>query len=268
MCSKKKNQTIRLEEEMRDVLEPYTVTYPNEKEINETIYALRPYVPKPNKKKDSITDHLYVLFQQVIPEISIFSKLYWAVSAFLYIIGYLFTLYASQDYLLMLIIITPLPFVFGLFEVFKGREQGVLELEMACKYSAYQVMLARLLIISLYNIGLSFALTLVVSAKLAVPIWEILLIWLTPFTLFAAISLWISARFRHTSFTVLLISCWIIFSLFALSFDAITNISNSILLFRQIFFLILGISLCYLQVRKILLAYQPFNEEDSIGISS
>src|SRR5699024_10598864 len=111
--------------------------------------------------------------------------------------------------LLLLTIITPLPFIFGLFEVFKGRESGVLELEMACKYSAYQVMLSRLLLISLYNIGLSLGLSLITSLKLAIPIWEIILIWFAPFTVFAAICLWLSARFRNTSFTVLLISCWV-----------------------------------------------------------
>lgn len=245
-------------EAMAGTLHKFLVKYPDESEIKETIESLRTYVP--DKRKESVNLHgqFYSLMKQIMREVSVISKSYWLISALFYVVGYYFASFASMDYLLMLVMVTPIPFVLGLFEIFKGRESGMLELEMTCKFSVYQIMVSRLVLIGLYNIGLSVVLTLIFSTQLMIPIWEIILIWFAPFTIFAAISLWISMRFSHSSFVVMVISCWLIFTTALLLFEPLVELLLSRSIAKQIVLLFLGVVLCYKQVKDLMNAYRSF----------
>lgn len=264
---KRDDQTSEQEDEIEVLLHKYIVKYPDENQINQTIDALRSYVPEKQKRKITMHERLYELMKQMTNEISIVDKSYWLISLLLYVIGYFFSTYGSKDYLLMLVMITPLPFVLGLFEVFKGRESGVLELEMACKFSAYQIMLSRLLLISLYNIGLSLILTFIVSTNVLVPIWEMILTWFAPLTIFVSITLWVSMRFRHTSFIVLVLLCWIIFSISMLLFEPVADLLMNRSIMKHLTLLIVGIVLCYRQVMVFINTYMSFDGADDIESS-
>lgn len=267
MKSREDDQMNEIEEDLRDSLHKYLVKYPDDHQINKTIDALRSYVPEKQKTKTPTYEQLYGLLKQMATEISIVNKSYWLISLFLYVIGYFIATYTAHNYLLMLIIITPLPFIFGLFEVFKSRESGVLELEMACKFSAYQIMLSRLLLVSLYNIGLSLVLILLVSKNLAISVWGILFIWLAPFTIFAAMTLWISMQFKHVSFIVLVIASWIVFSASILVYEPLANLLIDRSMIKQVFLMILGVSLCYQQIKSLKIKYVYFDGVDSIETS-
>src|SRR5699024_9831836 len=183
-----------------------------------TIDTLRQYVPSKQKQSTKSSEALFRLIKRLATEITLISKIYWFTSVILFILGYLITSYGAYNPLLTLIIIAPFPFILGLIEVFKGRERGLLEIEMTCKLSAYEIMLSRLLLIGVYNIALNTILTFSFAPQIdTVSMLQILFSWMTPLTFFAAISLWISMKFRGPVFMVILVSLWVFFSFLIIS---------------------------------------------------
>jgi len=245
--------------EIKQELNQYLVKYPNEQKIDATIDTLRQYVPSKQKQSTKSSEALFRLIKRLATEITLISKIYWFTSVILFILGYLITSYGAYNPLLTLIIIAPFPFILGLIEVFKGRERGLLEIEMTCKLSAYEIMLSRLLLIGVYNIALNTILTFSFAPQIdTVSMLQILFSWMTPLTFFAAISLWISMKFRGPVFMVILVSLWVFFSFLIISkpnwIATILNLNFAVYLL----FLGIGIFLLALQIRRLINKYASY----------
>lgn len=248
-------------------LNQYLVKYPDEQEIDLTIDTLRQYVPHKQKNTMLEKDKLLTLIKRSATEITLISKTYWIVSAILFIFGYFITDSATYDPVLILVIIAPIPFMFGLVEVFKGRERGLLEMEMACKFSAYEIMLTRLFVIGIYNLTLNTILTIsFVSLIDTVSMWQVILIWLTPLTFFVSISLWVSMKFRGPVFITILVSLWVIFSfLFLLKpswLDGLIH-ANFVL---YLLFIGTGTLLLFLQMKQLIKKYASYEGGETVEI--
>src|SRR5690625_4424228 len=109
-------------EELKQELERYLVKYPDDEKINETIHSLRHYVPEQKQVTSGIFEWFTELIKHVGREVAVMSKLYFLLSIVLFIVGYVITLYNSYNPTLVLMTLAPLPFAFGLLEVFKGRD--------------------------------------------------------------------------------------------------------------------------------------------------
>jgi hypothetical protein len=105
-------------EEMEKELNHYLVKYPDEHKIDATIDTLRQYVP--NKQNQSMypLERLWTLIKHSGTELSLISKSYWIASTILFILGYLITIYGAYNPILTLVILAPVPFIFGLLEEF------------------------------------------------------------------------------------------------------------------------------------------------------
>ncbi|MDQ0253559.1 hypothetical protein J2S74_000931 [Evansella vedderi] len=194
-------------------------------------------------------------------EVSVVSKSYWITSMVLFLVGYFLTNYGAYNPLFTLVLLAPIPFIFGLLEVFKGREQGLLEMEMACKFSAHEIILARLFLVGMYNITLNSLLAVsFVPLVDSTTIWEMFLIWFTPFTIFAALALALSMRFRGTVFVTTFFSLWLIFIGLLLNHHAWTAHffnANTVM-----YFLLMGVGMLLLaiQVRMLIRKYSTYEE--------
>lgn len=233
--------------ELEKELQSFIVKYPDENKINDTIQALRPYLPKEKEKNNPFMD----LIRHAISEVSMIRRPYWLLSLLLFAIGYFVITTTKTDPLKMLIILAPLPFVLGLFEVFRGREEGVLELEMTCKFSAYEIILSRLLIISLYNFLLSIVLTITLSSMIVLPLFKVIITWFAPLIMFSVLALSLSMTFRGHAFIVTVISCWLIFALAPFLSEALTTLYLGIPSVIQLSLIIIGLILLSFQVKKI-----------------
>lgn len=254
--------------ELEKELHQYLVKYPDEQKIAVTIDTLRQYVPHKQKNTVQMKEQLFTLIKRSATEITLISKTYWIVSAVLFILGYFITNSKTYDPVLTLVIIAPIPFMFGLVEVFKGRERGLLEMEMACKFSAHEIMLARLLLIGVYNIALNTILTIsFVSLIDTVSMWQIILVWLTPLTLFASISLWLSMRFRGTVFLTMIVSLWVVFSFIFLSKPSWLDVLIQTNFALYLLFMGVGTLLFVLQMKQLIKKYSSYEGEETVGIN-
>lgn len=253
---------------MEKGLNQYLVKYPDEQMINATIDTLRQYVPNKKKQSRKNNDRFLMLMKHTGMEFSLISKWYWLASTILFVLGYLITINTASNPLLTLVILAPVPFILGLVEVFKGREQGLLEMEMACKFSAYEIMLSRLLLISLFNITLNTLLTFGFNPLLdSTTMMEMLLVWFTPLTIFSAISLWLSMMFRGVMFVMTFASIWVFFSILVVSNPAWRDFILNMHIALHFLFVGIGITMFAFQIKRLIKKYSSYEGAETIEVS-
>ncbi|MBS4537665.1 hypothetical protein GOQ27_04270 [Clostridium sp. D2Q-11] len=238
-------------DELWSMMDSYTVEYPDEEEIDNTINELRQYVPE-KEKEEYFIDRFHYLLNKSMIEISFISKPFWIMSFILFIMG-LITMYFNKyinPYLLAMVI-SPLPFTFGLIEIFKSRDKGMMEIEMSCKTSYGEVLLSKLTIIGFYNIVLNTIFSLIISSISNVDFLRLTLIWFAPFTFISGISLWLSMKIKSSYTMTIIVSIWIgmIGTLLNTPYELIERILwMNITIYIGIS--ILGISMSFIQIRS------------------
>lgn len=240
--------------EFIDIMEQYVVNTPSNEEINLTVEKLRPYVPA---KESNVPQKLKIfrILARTFDEISFMSNNYWLISFGLTLFG-LLAILLNGDYIMkdnnvymVVILLSPLPFIFGIMEVFKGREEGVLELELSCKLSISEIILSRLVIISIYNILLNTILSgVLVFFDTRIIFWRLILMWLTPFTLVSSFSLLIVSRMRGSFVVTIFTAIWMILIMSVLSQEKIMKKIMGIDLAVYVVISILGIILLIIQI--------------------
>ncbi|MNP42510.1 hypothetical protein D3C76_1362810 [compost metagenome] len=83
----------------------------------------------------------------------------------------------------------PVPFILGLLEVFKGRDQGLMEMELTCKITSQQLMLTRLIVVLSANMVFVLLLMLAISGGTGGSIsWSVIALWYAQLMVAAGVS--------------------------------------------------------------------------------
>lgn len=187
--------------ELQKYLDEYLLEYPPDDKIDKTINVLRSYVPKRKVQKTVIGNSVKTFIKAIISEVSFMSKLYWFGSFVLFLAAYLFITLRGRNPYILILAISPAPFAFGLMDVFRGREDGVWELEASCKRSIQEIMMSRLLLISIYSVLLNafFAgiLGLVSTQIMKLGVIRLTLLWSAPFSLVSSLALLLAIKIRN-----------------------------------------------------------------------
>jgi hypothetical protein len=202
-----------LDENLDYILQQYHVLYPDESEINRTIEALRPYVP--SKKCAAHFANIKNLLYRTAVCMNFTSISFWIISAVIYGIGFILTINTPIEAYKTVLVLAPLPLVYGLLEVFRGREEGVLELELSCRISPQEIVVSRILVAGAYNTILNIALSLAfLFLKPSVMFWKITLFWLLPMLLTGSAALWLCSRIKSIYAVPATLSFWFVCAAF------------------------------------------------------
>lgn len=261
------------EEDIKNLIEMmdyYVVEMPQEDEVNKTIDNLRQFVPKKKKRRST---KVFQAIKMAVNDVSFLSSTYWLVSFGMFVLG----LYAvgtdridivnnNNNPYIMAIILSPIPFIFGILEIYKGREEGVMELELSCKMSIGEIMISRIIIVSIYNILLNTILSIVlVHLNSSVIFLRITLMWFTPFTLISGIGLFLVAKLRGSLVTTIFTSIWMIFSISILLQREIADKMMEVNIVVYIVLSILGTVIFLFQMRGYLNRNNTFYEGGVLG---
>ena len=250
-------------------LEQFLVKYPDEYMIDDTIDTLRQYVPDKKKEPMKVFKRLLMLITNSKAEISFISKSYWIISIVLFILGYLITSYSAYNPLATLVTLAPFPFIYGLIEVFRGRDEGLLEMEMACKFSANEIMLSKLLVIGIFNIFLNTLLTVAFAPLLvSINIFKVVLFWFTPFIIFATMALWLSMKLRASILVMSLLPLWVFFSTIVVTDPTWRTLILGMHTALHLLFMIIGMIILAYQIRKLMNKYSSYEGVGLIEISN
>ncbi|MFZ7132489.1 MAG: hypothetical protein ACOWWR_09060 [Eubacteriales bacterium] len=251
-------------------LENYTVKMPDEVQIDYTINHLRQYVPSKGTKFTGIYTRIRSLLEHALMETSFMNRGYWIISLMLFIIGYVVTIMNTDIHPYYVIIaLGPFPFILGLIEVFRGREEGMTEIEMSCKYSASEIMLSRIFVITLYDIFLNTVLSLLFKLSVFyVDLPTMTLCWFIPLAMISGLSLWASMKIKSQYTSMAFMLAWGSVILYSIVSERLMNMLLTLnpLVYQLIIFV--GIFIAIVQVKKIANKYLAFEGSVRVEINN
>ena len=236
-----------LEEDLMDIgdfLDSYIVSKVDEEKIDSTIDILKSYMPKEEvqhvKVHEQLLDRIKENISLVKFQFSLISKVYFVASLLLILVGTITTIRLNLSVYLSATIIAPIPILIGIFEIIKGREENVWELELSYKYSLREIVFSRLIIINVVSILISIIMSLILNnAYSQINLLKMISIWLIPIFLIGSISLIITSYYRGINSIALCISIWILGAMSISMYETIVDITHINT------FMILGISVIF-----------------------
>jgi hypothetical protein len=159
------------------------------------------------------------------------------------------------------IVMVPVPFILGLLEVFKGRDQGLMEMELTCKITSQQLMLTRLIVVLSANMVFVLLLMLAISGGTGGSIsWSVIALWYAQLMVAAGASLWLAMRVRGGTAVSLFLVGWFGLIWLILSDPRFISLVHSIQTPVLIVLAISGILLLISQIRQMSRKYTSQTE--------
>ncbi|MFJ5714513.1 hypothetical protein [Neobacillus sp. NPDC093127] len=229
------------DQELEDCFNEFTIEYPSEEKIEQTIAMLHQYVPE--KKKVH-------LFQQVYKELLGVSRIFWIANLIYLAVGIGFICLGGGNPYMTLFLLAPLPVLISLIDVFRGRDEGMIELELSFKHSPSQLILSKLATIGLFNLVCNVVLITVIDIFTEnILLSSLLKYWAVPYMVSISLCLFLSIKFRAVFAAP--ISIAILFSLgMAISqmapvYEAVPTGMFLFLFMAALFLLGLGVKMIY-----------------------
>jgi hypothetical protein len=242
----------KINEETQLMLDEFSVDFPGEEEIERTIMEIHQYVPKPKSKMLNMSNlkNLLLLSGR---EVLYISRLFWILNFVFLVFGSILTFLGHSNPYWTLFVLSPIPFVTGLIEVFKSRDHGLMELESSLKYSVQQVILSKLLIVGLFNFVLNVVLIAMFAFELHIRfnLTALLTYWVMPFTLVSSISLVISTKFRSVIASPILIAFWFALGLFISAANQSTTFIKDMGIVANLVVIVISVIIIVITIRTI-----------------
>lgn len=195
--------------QLENQLTLYCIPAVPHKQIEGTVESLRQYVPKKQRLWERQAERLADVLNTARQDAPFFSWGYWLAGIIFFTLGYWIIAAADSNIYAIMILMAPTPFILGLLELFKGRDAGMAEMEISCKLSIREVILARVVVIGAYSVLLNTLLSVFIYySQPGAYLWQLTLFWLTPFTLISAIALCVAQKVKSGYAVAFFLATW------------------------------------------------------------
>ena len=157
-----------------------------------------------------------------------------------------------------LLFLAPLPVLIGLVEIFRSRDEGMIELELSLTYSPSDLMLSKLAIVGFFNLACNLLLIVVINF-FAEPIVliELLKYWAVPYLFVITVCLFLSIRLRAVFATPISIAILFTLGLSIAQLETVYHVIPDLLFIVMFFCAMAAIGLEVKMIKKG--AYHEFN---------
>lgn len=242
-----------IDEDLKEIelfLDSYMVKKVDDEKIENTIDVLREYIPKQAeegiaiKLKQSLIGNIKSIINLAQFNISLVSKSYWILSLVLILLGVIATKKFNFNIYSSAIIMSPIPILLGIFELIKGKEENVWELELSYKYSLKETLLCKIVIILIFSILISLIMTVTLyNTNCEISLLKMIKLSLIPMFVTSAISLVIVSLYRNSNSIGVCVAIWMIqaATIDEKTIENILTIDNLTIIFMLIVSIILTI---------------------------
>lgn len=242
-----------IDEDLKEIelfLDSYMVKKVDDEKIENTIDVLREYIPKQAeegiaiKLKQSLIGNIKSIINLAQFNISLVSKSYWIISLVLILLGVIATKKFNFNIYSSAIIMSPIPILLGIFELIKGKEENVWELELSYKYSLKETLLCKIVIILIFSILISLIMTVTLyNTNCEISLLKMIKLSLIPMFVTSAISLVIVSLYRNSNSIGVCVAIWMIqaATIDEKTIENILTIDNLTIIFMLIVSIILTI---------------------------
>ncbi|WP_113673005.1 hypothetical protein [Vallitalea guaymasensis] len=250
--------TDKLENLILESIEESVINYPDDIRIDDTINTLKQYMP--NKLEKQKNKEKIPLLQKLRKDISLVSPFYWLLSFTIYIIGLSLTLISKTPYI-TISFFSPIPFIIMFFEDIKSRENNVLEMELACKYSPQVIILNKIITIIFYNLLVMSSISLIIYYVMPdTTFFNLLITWLTPMLVVSNITLYMIKKIRTSFALSAILLIWLAFIMWIINTPTVVDKLYTLNTFIYIGIIIVTTVLLIIQLRD----YINENSERSV----
>jgi hypothetical protein len=151
---------IEIDQEIKEYLDAYKVDFPNEEEIEVSIEYIMSNVQPIESKKALFQKKAKSLLVNGTRELLNFGWQFWVLNGMFMLLGAISLIQFKTDPYLTSFVLAPLPFIVGLMEILKSKDEGLVELELTLKYNAQQIFLSRLLVVGGFNLVINLVLSI------------------------------------------------------------------------------------------------------------
>ncbi|RDY24355.1 hypothetical protein CHF27_003090 [Romboutsia maritimum] len=217
--------------DIADFLDNYIVKKVDEQKIDSTIDILKSYMPKQEvqtiKEHNTFLERMKNNIDLVKFQFSLISKIYFISSLLLILVGTITTMKLDLSIYLSASIIAPIPILLGMFEIIKGRDENVWELELSYKYSLREIVLSRLIIINVVSVLIGIIISINLNNVYSdINLFKMIGIWLIPIFIISSMSLVITSVYRSINSVTLCIMIWILGAVSISIYEKIADITN------------------------------------------
>ncbi len=172
---------------------------------------------------------LHLFLDVAVAQVSILQPSFWVLSLLITFFGLLFLASAVQEreFAFLLGMIGPLVAYLGTMNIFRARQQSVLEFELACPPSLQQLTLARLIVVLGYNIIVGLPLSVLLTGRFGDGFLPLTLHWLAPMLFVTGLALPLSLRMSFNLAATCAYGVW--FCYLVLTMVAISPFSGHII---------------------------------------
>ncbi len=181
------------------------------------LFILDQAMPRHSEVRQAIRERLMrrnrlvALLATAQAQVSVLRFTFWGLSLLIVLVGAIIELSAPNALAaLWLRALAPLLAYLSVASAFRGVRLHTLEWELACPPSALQIIIARLVVVLGYDVGLGLLLSLVIWAQGSESFLLVTLYWLVPLLLVAGLALVLSLWFSVLSATALAYSGWLV----------------------------------------------------------
>lgn len=144
-------------------------------------------------------------------QVTLLDKSFWMASIIILIFG-LLSIKSSYD--IGILLLGPFVSIFSIYYLYRGRYYNVFEMEAVCKYSVYEITLARTIIIIVYNIIFASAMAFINYVQWNINIWFFIVItWLTPLLISYCFTLYYFYKNGIMHSIIINATTWIVYGL-------------------------------------------------------
>jgi len=241
--------------QIENLLTRYNIPAVPHQQVERTVESLRQYVPKKQSLWNRHAERLTDVLSTARRDAPFLSWGYWLACIIFFAIGYLIIVSVNSNLYAIMLLMAPIPFILGLPELFKGRDSGMAEMEMSCKLSFREVILARVVIIGAYSILLNTLLSVFIFyAQPGVYIGQLTLFWLTPFTSISAIALFIARKVKSGYAVAFLLATWTV-AVLVMQIVGVTIVVQTVSTLAYLLITFFSTIVLFYEIRKMTVKY-------------
>lgn len=233
---------IQIDKEIEDYLHSYKVDFPHEEEIDESIQAIMAAIPAYENKRAILFRKTKTLALYSWHEMVNFRSVFWILNGLFLLLGAVSIAAFESDPYIKLFVLAPLPFITGIFEILKSRDEGLMELELTLRYSTKQILTSRLFVVGLYNLIVNFGFSMV--SLLFYPeldFMRLLITWTVPYVFITALAFLFALKVRGRFVSGVLLTIWFAVSFGVIQSEEAVNALLKLNVFPAVFLLLSGI---------------------------
>ncbi len=201
--------SMEMDNEIQEFLDSYKVDFPNEEEMESSIEYIMANLLPAESRASLFQKRAKSLIVNCTREMLHFGWLFWALNGMFVLLGIISLIQWRTDPYITAFALAPLPFIVGIFEILKSKDEWLVELEMTLKYNAQQIFMSRLLLVGVFNLLINLAISFVSLALDPEIIYtKLLMAWTIPYVVVTGLAFLFAMKTKGNVASGITVAVW------------------------------------------------------------